>query len=309
MPCATDTFRFGSSPAAPAETVGEALRRMAAALRAAGVESPALEARLLLAHALGVPTAALLRDRGAAVPSGAPDALLARRLAREPLAHILGRREFWSLDLLVSPATLVPRADSETVVEAALAATPARASVRRVLDLGTGTGCLLLALLSELPAAWGLGVDISPEAAALAAENARRLGLAGRALMACADWAAPVAARFDLVVSNPPYIPTADIPRLMPEVAAHEPARALDGGGDGLDAYRRILAELPRLLEPGGTAVLELGQGQGESVPALAVAQGLAVEGLRPDLSGTPRALVLRGATRKKPFGMSAPCG
>ena len=275
-------------PAGP-RTVAALLTESAAALAAAGVAAPAREARLLLLHAIGRTAGALL-DRGELVAAPALAALVARRAAREPMALILGRQGFWTLDLAVSRDTLIPRADSEAVVAAALAARPDAA---RVLDLGTGTGCLLLAVLSECPAAWGLGIDLSPEAAALAARNAAANGLAGRAAFLCGDWAASVHAHFDLVLSNPPYITSADLAGLMPEVAGHEPARALDGGADGLAAYRRIVAALPSLLAPGGVAVLELGIGQDASVAELARHAGLAVRGLRADLGGVARALVL----------------
>ncbi len=271
--------------------VSDWLAEGVAALAAAGVEAPAREARLLLLHALGRPAAALL-DRRERVAAPGLARLVARRAAREPMALILGRQGFWTLELEVSAATLIPRADSETVVEAALAAHPAPC---RVLDLGTGTGCLLLAVLAERPAAWGVGVDLSPAAAALAARNAAANGLAARAAFLAGNWAAALAGRFDLVLSNPPYIPSADLAGLMPEVIAHEPARALDGGADGLAAYRRITAVLPGLLAPGGMAVLELGIGQDASVPALARAAGLRVVALRPDLGGVARALVLQG--------------
>ena len=280
--------------------MGEALRHGAALLAAAGVDNPRLDARLLLGQAYGLSREALLRDPGRSVDPAPFDALLARRAAREPLALILGHQEFWSLPFAVSPATLIPRADSETVIEAALAAVPDREGVRRVLDLGTGTGCLLLAALTEFPAAWGVGVDRAPEAAALAARNAAALGLSGRAAFLCGDWNAALSGRFDLVLSNPPYIPGGDIAGLMPEVARYEPVRALDGGADGLDAYRRILAALPRLLAPGGVAVLEVGAGQAEPVAALA---GRAVA-VRADLGGIPRAVVV-GA--EKTFGRTAP--
>ena len=163
----------------------------------------------------------------------------------------------------------------------------------RVLDLGTGTGCLLLAVLHERPAAWGAGVDLSPDAARLAARNAGALGLTARSAFVCADWDAPLRGRFDLVLSNPPYVETAAIAGLMPEVAGHEPARALDGGADGLAAYRRIVARLPALLAPGGVAVLELGEGQSGSVGALAAAAGLLRQDTRRDLAGIARALSL----------------
>jgi release factor glutamine methyltransferase len=266
----------------------DALRAGTAALASAGIESPALDARLLLAHVVGS-----LLDRKRIVPTDAYAALLARRAAHEPVALILGRREFWSLDFEISPATLIPRPDSETLIEAALAARPDRASVRRVLDLGTGTGCLLLAALGEFPAAWGLGVDRAAAAAHLAARNAARLGLAGRSAFLCGDWAASIAGRFDLVLGNPPYIPTADIAGLMPEVADHEPRLALDGGADGLDCLRSILAELPRLLSDQGLAVLEIGIGQDQAALALARAAGFLSPSLRADLGGIPRALVV----------------
>ncbi len=277
----------------PRRPVAEWLADAAAALGRAGVETPLREARLLLLHALGRSSGTLL-DRGELVAPGGFAGLVARRVAREPMALIVGRQGFWTLDLEVSRDTLVPRADSEAVVEAALAA---RGDVARVLDLGTGTGCLLLAVLAEFPRAWGLGIDLSPAAAALAARNAVGNGLAGRAAFLCGDWVAAVApgvgGRFDLVVSNPPYIETAAMAGLMPEVVAHEPARALDGGADGLAAYRRIVAALPRLLAPDGVAVLELGEGQEAAVAGLARAAGLCPLGLRHDLGGVARALVL----------------
>ena len=220
--------------------------------------------------------------------------LLARRAAREPVALILGWAEFWSLRFQVSPATLIPRPDSETLIEAALAARPG--GVGSVLDLGTGTGCLLLAALHEFKAAWGVGTDRSPAAAGLAAANARSLGLAHRAAIVAADWAAPIGARFDLVLSNPPYIASAEIAGLMPEVARFEPARALDGGQDGLDAYRTLLAALPGLLRPGGIGIFELGAGQAGPVGALARQAGFSRVATRADLGGIERALVVSAA-------------
>ena len=265
----------------------QALAAIAARLTQAGIEEPRREARLLLAAAEGISAARLLLLDEVAPERFEP--LVARRAAREPLAYILGRKEFWGLTFAVSPATLIPRPDTETLVEAVLALgiTPAR-----VLDLGTGTGCLLLALLSEFPAAFGVGVDISPAAAALAAGNAESLGLAGRAAFYAGNWAAALGGMFDLVVSNPPYIPGADIAGLMPEVAAFEPASALHGGADGLEAYRLLMAALPRLLTANGAAVLELGVGQAPDVTALAAQAGFAAT-TRPDLGGVPRALIL----------------
>jgi release factor glutamine methyltransferase len=294
-----------TSPASRARLISDG----AALLRDAGVENPRLEARLLLAHAIDLPVAALLRDPNLPADPTRYAPLIARRAAHEPLAYILGHREFWSLRFAVSPATLIPRPESETLIEAALAAFVRRAPPRTVLDLGTGTGCLLLSALHEFPASFGIGIDRSPGAAALAAANAHSLGLGNRAAFLCADWAAPLAARFDLILCNPPYIPTCEIGGLMPEVAGHEPVSALDGGADGLIAYRRVLPLLPQLLHPDGVAVLELGIGEGPRVAALAQESGL-IAITRPDLAGTPRALVLESATEaKKPFGTKASAG
>ncbi len=272
--------------------VAQALRETGDRLAAAGIDGARREARLLLAHALGVQPTQLLGGDHPAIAPEPFQTLVARRAAREPLALITGHWEFWSLDFAVSPATLIPRADSETLIEAALAAFQGRTAPRRILDLGTGTGCLLLAALHAFSSAFGVGVDRVPAAARLAVRNAAALGLAGRAAFVCADWAAPLAARFDLVLCNPPYIPAADIAGLMPEVALHEPASALSGGADGLDAYRALIPGLPGLLAPGGVAILELGAGQAAPVSGLAAARGFATS-LRADLAGIDRALTL----------------
>lgn len=221
--------------------------------------------------------------------------LLARREAREPLALILGRREFWSLDFGVSPATLIPRPESETLIEAAVAAFAGGVPPGLVLDLGTGTGCLLLATLSEFPAAFGVGVDRSAESVELAARNAAALGLGDRARFVRGDWAEALAGRFDLVLCNPPYIPTGEIDGLMPEVARYEPRSALDGGADGLDAYRRLVPSLRHLMSADGVAVFEMGAGQAASVARMARLAGFTAE-MRHDLGGIARALVLRPA-------------
>jgi release factor glutamine methyltransferase len=283
----------------PGESIGAWLCQAGQLLRAAAIENPRLEARALLARAMGTTEEVLLRDPRAAVPAAAGQgfaAMLARRAAREPLQHILGEAGFWTLTLDVSPATLVPRPDSEALIEAALAAFPDRAQVRRVLDLGTGTGCLLLAALAEFPAARGVGVDRVASAAVLAAGNAARNGLADRAAFWVGDWAAALNGSFDLILCNPPYIESVAIPALMPEVARHEPASALDGGADGLAAYRALLPALPALLTDRGVAVLELGLGQAAEVTALAKGAGLAPRGLHADLAGIPRALILEKA-------------
>ena len=281
----------------PGESVGAFLCQAGQVLRAAAIENPRLEARLLLGHAMGTTSEALLREPRAPVPPEAAArfrAAVDARLRATPVAHILGSQGFWTLDLAVSPATLIPRPDSETIVEAALEAFPDPGAPLRVLDLGTGTGCLLLAVLAERPRAFGIGVDLVPEAAALSAANARRNGLEGRAAFLAGNWTEALSGRFDLVLSNPPYIESAAIAGLMPEVARHEPRSALDGGADGLDAYRHLAAILPGLLAPGGAAVLELGAGQSRAVEGLADAAGLVPAGCRKDLGGIERALVLR---------------
>jgi len=307
-PSSLRLVRFATQPTSPAKRE-RLVNHGAAILRAAGIDNPRLEARLLLAHALGLPIAALLRDPQTLADPAPFQALIARRAAHEPLAYIIGRREFWSLDFAVSPATLIPRPESETLIEAALAAFAHRAPPTLILDLGTGTGCLLLAALHEFPRAFGIGTDCAPEAAVLAAANAAALGLADRAAFLCGDWAAALDARFDLVLCNPPYIPTSDIDGLMPEVARHEPQSALDGGADGLGAYRRIVPSLSALLQPDGVAVLELGIGHAAAVAALAAESGL-VATTRPDLIGIARAVVLQ-STRgvQKPFGTGPGAG
>lgn len=278
----------------PGESVGAFLCQAGQMLRAAAIANPRLEARLLLAHAMGSSTEALLREPRAAVPSAAIPrfrAALDQRLAHLPMARILGETGFWTLDLEVGPETLIPRGDSETLIEAVLALGIAPT---RILDLGTGTGCLLLAALSEFPSALGIGVDVHPGAAALAARNARRNGMGDRAAFLVGDWAESLRGPFDVVLANPPYIESAAIAGLMPEVARHEPWLALDGGPDGLEAYRMILRDLPRILAPGGHAVLELGQGQAPAVAALAMGVGLGVAGVRADLGGVERAMILK---------------
>jgi release factor glutamine methyltransferase len=268
--------------------IAEALAAITARLKAAGIEEPRREARLILAVALGTNAAGLMaRDT---VEEAAYEPLAARRAAREPLAYITGRKEFWGLEFAVSPATLIPRPDTETLVEAVLASGQ---NPQTVLDLGTGTGCLLLAVLHENPAAFGVGVDINPGAAALARRNAQSLGLVTRAAFLAGNWAESLNQTFDLVLSNPPYIEHADLATLMPEVQNYEPGTALDGGEDGLAAYRAIIKELARILAPNGLAVLELGAGQAISVAALAAAAGFSCT-FRRDLAGIERAALLK---------------
>lgn len=280
------------------DTVGALRRALARLLAEAGIDAADLEARLILAHALSCDPARLLARADEPVDAGvriAAEGLLARRLAGEPVARLLGRREFWSLDLHLSPETLVPRPDTETVVEAALAALPDAKAPLRVLDLGIGSGAILAALLVERPAAFGIGVDLSEGAARAARDNLARAGLGARSAVVVGRWAEALAGPFDLVVSNPPYIPTRDIAGLEREVRLHDPGLALDGGADGLDAYRAIACELPRLLRRDGIAVLELGIGQEAAVAELLRGAGLEVpQPARADLSGIARALVAR---------------
>jgi release factor glutamine methyltransferase len=281
----------------PVQTVAQARHALAEQLRAGGIESPDLDARVLIAHALGLDHAALAAaatrlltaDHKASIA-----ALARRRLGREPVARIVGTKEFWSLPLRLNGATLVPRPETETVVEAALAALEARGPRTRALrfaDLGTGSGALLLALLSELKNAFGIGTDTSHDALIAARHNGRSLGLTRAAFVAC-DMASALARPFDLIVSNPPYVATGDIATLAPEVRDHDPRAALDGGSDGLDAYRAIAATVPALLAPGGILVVELGAGQAGSVVHLLGAAGLVTEPPRPDLNHVARALV-----------------
>jgi len=269
-----------------------ALVRIDALLREAAKSVPPHEARQLLAHVLGVGFSDLVRDGAREIDPAEFHKLLERRRACEPLQLILGTAGFWDFELEVSRDTLIPRPDSETLVQAALDACSQSGGC--VLDLGTGTGCLLLAFLRERPGWFGIGVDLSPAAAALAARNARKAGVADRAGFFAGSWGEAVARGFDLVLSNPPYIPRADIAGLAPEVRDWEPARALDGGADGFDAYRLMLADLPRLLAPHGVGVLELGLGQASYVTEIAAGAGLGVVEARRDLAGIERALVVR---------------
>jgi release factor glutamine methyltransferase len=251
----------------------EAIRRLAAA----GVDSPRLDARLLWDHAQH--------------NSGAFACYVRRRIAREPVAYITGHKEFWSLDFEVGPGVLIPRPETETIVEQVLTYFPGSAAPLKVLDLGTGSGCLLVALLKEFRSARGLGIDSSEVARAIATRNIARHGLADRAEIAAGNWMESLAGDWDVVVSNPPYIATADIAGLAPEVS-FEPFVALDGGEDGLDAVRALAAGFRRLLK--GTAFVEIGAAQAESVQALMASEGLFVVNIAPDLAGIPRILVTR---------------
>ena len=280
----------------PGMTVEQARRCLAASFRNAGLDSPELDARVLVGHALGFDHAALVA--AAARPLGDNAAEIAafeqRRLAGEPVARIVGAREFWGLPLIVTPAVLVPRPETETVVELALSLVDDRKRSLRIADLGTGTGAILLALLSELPNATGIGTDLSPDALEVARRNAAALGLGGRARFLVSDFAAGLAGRFDLLVSNPPYVATSDLATLAREVRDHDPRLALDGGVDGLAAYRAIAADAARLL--GGHLVVEIGAGQQPDVEFLLAEKGLAIAAVRHDLHGIARAVAARPA-------------
>lgn len=289
--------RASPAVAAAGRTVAAARRAWAAELRGAGIESPELDARILTGHALGLDHAGLAAAQARVLTAGEERtiaALMRRRLGREPVARIVGRKEFWGLSLGIDAATLVPRPETETLVEAALDAldaAAARCRPLRIVDLGTGSGAILLALLSELPNATGFGGDVSAAASKAARDNARNLGIA-RAHFFAGDMAAALAGPFDLIVSNPPYIASGDIAALDAEVSAYDPRRALDGGADGLDFYRAIAAAAPALLAPDGLLIVELGAGQAAAVAALFAAVGLAPRPPRPDLNGVPRALI-----------------
>ncbi|HEX8640982.1 MAG TPA: peptide chain release factor N(5)-glutamine methyltransferase [Allosphingosinicella sp.] len=269
--------------------ISEVLRAGAARLACVS-DTPRLDAELLMAHALGVERESMLLHHGADPPSAEFDALIARRLAHEPVAYIIGRRGFWKIELEVGPGVLIPRPDSETLIEAAVDRF-GEAGPSRVLDLGTGPGTLLLAALAHWPRATGLGVDASEAALRYARRNAARLGLGRRSQFRLGDWADGLAARFDLILCNPPYVEAGAT--LAPDVARWEPAEALYAGADGLEAIRHLAPQLPPLLAPGGVACVEIGAGQSPAAVAIFAAEGF-ISSLREDLNKVPRCLILR---------------
>jgi release factor glutamine methyltransferase len=274
---------------------GDLIASLTSRFAAAGIDDARFDARLLVAEVLGLAPGRLSAFPETEIPAALAErveALARRRAAREPMSHVLGRRGFWTLDLAVSADTLAPRPDTETLVEAVLEQVADRAAPLRLLDLGTGTGCILLALLSELPGATGLGIDRSDGALAVARANADGTGLAGRAEFRRGDWADGLSGPFDIVVSNPPYIPDGDIDALEPEVARFEPRTALAGGADGLDCYRLLAPQVAALLAPGGLAGFEVGQGQDGAVAALLGAAGLLRVWSRRDLGGIVRCVI-----------------
>jgi release factor glutamine methyltransferase len=284
----------------PAVSVAGARRALATAFREAGLDTPELDARVLVAHALGLDRAALTAQSDRTVRGEEAERIrtfAARRIGREPVARIVGIKEFWSLPFVITPAVLVPRPETETLVEAALGVVEGKRRQRlRIADLGTGSGALLLALLHEFEGADGVGTDVSPAALGVARENSERLGLARRAMFVACDFGAALGGGFDLVVSNPPYVAQQELLRLDPEVRNHDPKLALDGGVDGLAAYRRIATDARRLTARGAHIIVELGAEMADPVAAVFAAAGLAIRAARPDLSGVPRALILQRA-------------
>ncbi|ACB94475.1 peptide chain release factor N(5)-glutamine methyltransferase [Beijerinckia indica] len=275
----------------------EAQRHLTAFFSAAGLETPGLDARLLLCAALGIDHAGLIRDPAEPIGDKAKvlDAFCRRRLAREPVSRIIGEREFWSLDLKLDPAVLDPRPDTETLIDLVLREVGKRACPpQRVLDLGTGSGAILAALLTEWPEAFGVGVDLSPRTCAIAAGNFARLGLGDRAAVFCGRWSAALSGRFDLIVSNPPYIVLDEIDTLAPEVSLYDPRLALDGGPDGFDAYRALLPPLASLLAEGGLVALECGAGQSPILQDLLRAAQLEPMSIGLDLSGHERVVLAK---------------
>lgn len=285
----------------PAEGSGRtvaALRREVARTIGAASPTAALDARVIVAHLLGcVPEQLPLRDEEAVGEDVAAEAIAlgGRRAAGAPIARIVGEKEFHGLTFALSPDTLIPRPDTETLVDAALAAIEeewSRNATLNILDLGTGSGAILIALLVELPNSRGVGIDLSRGAIATAAENAARHGLAERATFSLGDWTRGIKERFDVVVANPPYVETGAIAGLQVEVRDHDPHLALDGGADGFDSIHAIIADLDRILAVGGVALIEIGAGQAETVLGLADAHGFAC-GFRRDLAGIERVAVL----------------
>jgi len=292
-----------------AGTVGSLLDDAAARLSQAGVDEPRRMARRALGAVLEISAAEMLSHPEQVIEDLQVSQVrltLDRMVAREPLSRILGRREFWGLEFALSPDTLDPRPETETIVEAVLRRFPDQQKPLRLLDLGTGTGCILLALLSELPNAVGFGVDLSGGAATTAQRNAGRLGFADRAHFLVGDWGAAISGQFDAIIANPPYVPDPLLTGLPREVALYDPRLALSGGKDGLEAYRSLTRDLGRLLRPKAFFFGEIGLGQDRAVAAIMRANGLVIDGYEDDLAGITRCVVARAATSapQKSVGM-----
>lgn len=283
------------------QSVESARRALTARFESGSIESAELDARILVGAALGLDLTGMIAAASRLLSSDESMRLedfARRRLAGEPVARILGSKEFWGLPLQLSAATLVPRPDTETVVELALEMVGSKSHPDRrlrIADIGTGSGAILLALLSELPDAYGIGTDISVAALQTAGANAARLGFAPRAAFIVCDYATALSVGFDLIVSNPPYIRSGEIPDLAAEVRDHDPRRALDGGADGLDAYRALIPQAARLLVPGGVLVVEVGYDQSGHIQGLMMTAGLTRETPpKADLAGIMRAVAGR---------------
>ncbi len=288
------------------DSVGDVLAGAASVLKAAGIETPQLDAALLLAHTLGMPRERLLLEQGRVLNSNELSGfehLVLRRSKHEPVAYIIEKKEFWSLDFIVTYDTLIPRPDSEILVEAALKrakniahtlARPLTLLDIGILDIGVGTGCLLIALLRELPSAQGLGVDVSVPALDVAGKNARTHGVLDRVQFIKSNWCDKVEGKFDMIISNPPYIPRNDYTHLMKDITDYEPYTALVSGEDGLDSYRAISRQVGSRLKSGGYVLFEIGQGQAEAVAELLHENNLAVEEIKKDLAGVQRCVIAR---------------
>ncbi len=275
----------------------EALRWAVLKLQQEKIESASLDGRILLEHVLGVSREQLLfaLDQPISAEQYAKfQMLVEKRAQRQPVAQLIGKREFWGMNFVVSGHTLDPRPDSEALVEYVLERIANRADNHKVLDLGTGTGCLLLSIISELPSAQGVGVDYCENALQVAKENSLALGFASRTQFFCGDWCEKLEGEFDIILANPPYIPTGVIPTLDPEVAVFEPKLALDGGDDGFSCYRKIMKKLPKIMAKNGFAAFELGMGQQKELTNIAEENGLEAVGVRNDLSGIARCIIFQ---------------
>jgi release factor glutamine methyltransferase len=278
-------------------TVSDALKRATRRLSANGIAGARQDAQILLSHVTGYSRAQQVADIGLVLSPAAEmqfESLVDRRVNREPVSHLLGQREFWSLPFIVNSAVLDPRPDSETLVEAALDYCPEESAELSILDFGTGSGCLLLSFLKERPNVTGVGLDISADALGVAQQNAAQLGLSSRVRFLRGNWGACLSGRFDIIISNPPYIPRLDIVDLEPEVFDFEPLVALDGGEDGLATYRQLMPEIQRLLSPEGIGVVEIGTGQKDAVSRILKESGLVMLEVRADLAGIDRCIIFR---------------